>query len=451
MYPLLTILGIAKWSISDIQSPSHDPAKQEHGYFSGSTRNRNISLSPWGGGPVPADDDFMRRLFRKWDTEIEKSLTLQNVVVGMAHVKGSRDIMTNIAYFFELFDDDSDGKIDRDGILKMSEALLFLGRRGLESAPITSPSTTSLGTSGDQTPIASKDEQFLSAVSSFIRRCFEYADPDHVADLEETNGAVEDFSIGDDDDLMDLGPVSPKSPTSPRSLPKMNLPPMPSEDKPHTHAANIALDPAHPLFITLPTFRMLILADEVLEHFFDTAFPNSFHLADAPASTSSSSNLTTFTNLGRVMPSSSSGPVPGSGGVVPPGKGLRGMLDNIVSDGMRVATEVRRRMEDAGRELDRASGTAQDQDEEDEEHEESGRAYGGDAERRSVRDGDRDLLEGAEIGEIGDSSGKVGDLLDVDTPTPTTPSKAPAGEAHPRHRAVSESTGKRESVIEFER
>ncbi|KAK3063505.1 GTPase activating protein (GAP), partial [Teratosphaeriaceae sp. CCFEE 6253] len=57
----------------------------------------------------------------------------------------------------------------------------------------------------------------------------------------------------------------------------------------------------------------------------------------------------------------------GAGGVVGPGKGLRGVLDNIVTDGMRVAAEVRRRMDEAQRELDRGAsvrGTEEDEDEE---------------------------------------------------------------------------------------
>ena len=392
----------------------------------------------------------MRRLFRKWDASNQKSLTLQNVVVGLAHVKGSRDIMANIAYFFEMFDDDGDGKIDRDGILKMSESLLFLGRRGIETAPEISPRrSTDLGGASEQLPGASKDEQFLGAVSSFIRRCFEYADPDRDVSVEEVSGAVDDFGIGDDeDDLMDMGPLSPKSPKSPKSPrtshgQKLNLPPMPSETKPHSHAANIALDPANPLFITLPTFRMLILADEILEHFFDTVFPQSFHLADVPtSSTSASASLTTFSNIGRVMPSGSAS-VPGAGGVVPPSKGIRGMLDNIVTDGMRVATEVRKRMEEAGRELDRASGFAPEED--DEENEDAGHTSTGGLDGRSIREGDHDLLEGAELAEIGDSaggSGKGQSLLDL--------SSAEKSDSLGRLRKTSEAAAKRESVVEFE-
>src|SRR5690349_7082308 len=99
-------------------------------------------LSPWGAGPEPADHEFLRRLFQKWDTDSSSALTLQKVVSGLAGIKGKRDIMGTITYFFELYDDDGDGKVDREGILRMSEALLFLSRRGLEGS--LSPSSSSL-------------------------------------------------------------------------------------------------------------------------------------------------------------------------------------------------------------------------------------------------------------------------------------------------------------------
>jgi Sec-independent protein translocase protein TatA len=57
------------------------------------------------------------------------------------------------------------------------------------------------------------------------------------------------------------------------------------------------------------------------------------------------------------------------------------MLDNIVSDGMRVAAEVRRRMDEAQKEMDREA--RQGRDDEDDEDEASNAK-------------DADLLEGAE-------------------------------------------------------
>ena len=47
-----------------------------------------------------------------------------------------------------------------------------------------------------------KDEQFLSAVSAFIRRCFEYAEPDHPSKQNENdvNGAAEQVDLLELDD-----------------------------------------------------------------------------------------------------------------------------------------------------------------------------------------------------------------------------------------------------------
>jgi Ca2+-binding EF-hand superfamily protein len=52
--------------------------------------------------------------------------------------------MGTITYFFELYDDDGDGKVDREGILRISEALLFLSRRGLDGSLTPSASVVGL-------------------------------------------------------------------------------------------------------------------------------------------------------------------------------------------------------------------------------------------------------------------------------------------------------------------
>lgn len=396
-------------------------------------------MSPWGSGPEPAEHEFMRRLFRRWDADMTDSLSLQNVVTGFAHVKGTKDIMSNISYFFELYDDDGDGKVDREGILRISEALLFLSRRGLQDA---SPSASA-------TDIASpdrltRDEQFLSSVSAFIRRCFEYADPDHPSNkdskvVQQVKDDVDNFAIGDEDDeddLIDFGdePATPKAAKSSKNSDNSPLSPTLSETVERdqkAESANLALDPNKPLHITLPTFRMVILADEVLEQFFEVGFSSSFRLADEPLPFSSSaSNLTTFSNAGK-QPITSLGVVGGAGaGVVPPGKGLRGMLDNIVSDGMRVATEVRRRYDEAQKELERESRHGR---EDEEEEDDEGRGA--------------DLLEGAEAAAV-DSSKGDGGLGDFLKPVGNS-GGAPEGEVKTtRNRSASDASRK---VVEFER
>lgn len=416
------LAGVAKWAVTDSPTPQ-SPVKEEksNGYFGGTTRNR--PTSQWGNGPEPADHDFMQRLFARWDVDGAGALSLQNVVGGLAPIKGDRDIMSSISYFFELYDDDKDGKVDREGILRISEALLFLSRRGL-----TSNSTAEIEVGPDGQP-RSKDEQFLGAVSAFIRRCFEYADPDHPSRQgeQETTEHLDKFSLGDDedeggDDLMNLGEGEEKAEksddkpaeeeasevTSPSAADDSMLS-RPSGNtfgqtkKPETAAANAALDPSSPVHITLPTFRMLVLADETLEYFFDSGFANSFHLADAPLP---SSTVTSQSLLGQQQQNLLGAGVPkdavpalspgGAGaGVVPPGKGLRGMLDNIVTDGMRVATEVRRRMDEAQKEIDKGASTRGTEDESDDDEDEV----------------DRDLLMGAEAdaGSAGRKESGAGD------------------------------------------
>ncbi len=413
----------------------------------------------------------MRRLFESWDTEKTSSLGLQNVVTGLAAVKGTRDIMSSISYFFELYDDDNDGKVDREGILGISEALLFLSRRGLEpaasSASSASDSQDALDGGKPTLRRDTADEQFLSSVSAFIRRCFEYADPDHPSHREaekppNASDEVADgnaaFSIGEDDesDLIDVvsetnaehSSQSPhrQSESSASLLSRTST----SSSRPDTKSANLALDPANPLHITLPTFRMVILADETLERFFDSAFSNSFRLSDAPLppSSLSSSNLTTFSNAASRVNSGS--PISPGGSLslprrapVPPGKGIRGMLDNIVSDGMRVASEVRRRMEEAQREMDRAVAHG-DEDDEDNDRSLSGNAQ--DAERRSVREADRDLLEGAEADVAGAEAGGKSSILDAPIDNLTLSTEPETGGS--LSRSTSQETKK---VVEFER
>jgi hypothetical protein len=449
------LASISKWAISDgpLASPRRDLSSERNSYFGSFRRSDPNLLSPWGGGPEPADHEFMQRLFRKWDVANSSSLTLQNVVTGLAQIKGGRDIMGTITYFFELYDDDGDGKVDREGILRVSEALLFLSRRGLEGALSNSNSTMLLNgmAEGEGTPSSppiggTVNERFLGSVSAFIRRCFEYADPDHSSNQDETArttnsdvpaGSKEEvpadesaFAIGDEEDdeeedLLAFGDSATHSRAGGKK--KINLGSMPPatgrppvEDvsrravsKAQSEKANVALDPSNPLHITLPTFRMVVLADELLEQFFESSFPTSLHIIDGlpNAANQSSSSLTTFSglNFSRAATMSPSAVQPGLAGA---GRGLRGVLDNIVTDASRVAAEVRRRMDEAQRELERNALPGQrDEDEEDEEDLQgpvkSSGAYGADAERRSVRSSDRDLLDGADA-DAGDTKGMDG-------------------------------------------
>lgn len=494
--------GIARWAQGDEAAP---PAKHESW--------RIVKpMSEWGSGNVaPADHDFTQRLFGKWDVDHKGELGLQNVVTGVAKIKGDKDIMATIAYFFDLYDEEGNGRVDREGILKMSEGLLFLSRKGF-GPPLSAANrarrntTVSLSDSVEESMRDSGDEKFLSGVSAFIRRCFEYADPDNVnpidsAALRESPSATSiidstaddlgNFSIGDDEDdgedLMDMEDT-PKSPATTTPATPSTISPQPARTTSSASgtaplidpksSANAALNPEKPLYITLPTFRMLILADETLEHFFESAFPASFCLADTPsdpaslsrASTMSSagSTLTTFSNLRPAMSPRVDQAVPdtagAAAGVVPPGsRGLRGMLDNIVTDGMRVASEVRRRVDEAQRELERNTssgaldpsasaqgsrrhdGDEHDDDDDDEGHgvleeeEADAKSIGG----RSVREDDRDLLEGADAEAV-----QYGGESLLDTPVPEAGESRPVGgNGKGRARGASEASAK---FVEFD-
>lgn len=430
-YLLTRALGIAKWAREDASTMSQGFKfeKLNHFHYNNSVKRRNAYSSGFGTDWVPADHQFMKRLFKKWAVDDSSTLNLQSVVSGFAPLKGTRDIMSTIAYFFDLYDDDKDGKIDRDSILAISEALLFLSRQGVEGTltPVASSTDFRQSTSSEISSVPGEmaDVNFLSSVSAFIRRCFEYADPDHPSNKD---GVKEENVIDGDEKAEPIAKEQSKEDnlsqldddkslnqdtslkTDPQSLSESRR----SSLKPYIESANAALDPANPLHITLPTFRMVILADETLERFFDSSFVDSFLLSSAPlpATGLGSTNLTTFSRrTASQLSLATNAPAPGPG--LPPGKGLRGMLDNLVSDGMRVASEVKRRVDEAQREVDRAGQNAEE-DEDDEEATKNAGAYGGDAERRSVREADRDLLEGAEAdaGVVGESGTAKESLLD---------------------------------------
>ena len=401
------LAGIARWAVTD--SPSGAPRDGSNA----NSRNRANSVLSSSDGPEPADHDFMQRLFGDWDSSESGRLTLQNTVTGFTKIGGSRDIMSNIAYFFHLHDDDNDGRVDREGILRMSESLLFLSRRGVRGNISPADSTTELELSqsdlmgGDEKKQTS-GEKFLSSVSAFIRRCFEYADPDHPQNQDLDQGPdsappsaklIPDIEVDatqpsliepPSDFAQSRSPppftaATPSSISSPKkkylqsasaslhplspSISSLTSPTWPDTPASRKSSANRALDPSKPLHITLPTFRMVILADETLESFFDLGLPSSFVLSTVSASASPSQSqtlrngaATTFSGLSLSGTSGTAyrpSPVP-SPGLPSPAitglaavKGLRGVLDNIVTDGIRVAAEVKRRMDEASAEMER--------------------------------------------------------------------------------------------------
>ena len=431
------LANTARWAVTDSPSSSGREVTSP----TQSQRKRSNTMSQWGSGPEPADHDFMQRLYGKWDESQQGEMSLQQLVRGLAHFKGTTDIMNSMSLFFDLFDDEGTGKVDREGILRMSESLLFLSRRGFDGT--ITPSESNNGVTSPLSPTESQNglkmstnEKFLGSVSAFIRRCFEYADPDE--EVQAASSELESTNINDpqqEEDLLDLTETKSNTKSAASPLPTKKDP-LSDVTPPHTPSLstvpdnrrssssraashNLALDPNKPLHITLPTFRMVILADELLEQFFETFFPQSFRLSDIPPSASTlslsstntlSGNLTTFTNLGTPVKnllngSSANKTLPDvgqAGGVVEPGsRGLRGVLDNIVNDGMRMAAEMRKRMDDAQREFEknaREQGHKPYRDDEDEEEDYDEKDTG-------IGSRDQELLEGAEVASIRTTTG----------------------------------------------
>lgn len=187
-----------------------------------------------------AEHDFIDRLFYAWDFESKGALSFQDVVRGL-NLAMFNDLMGDMAWFFNLHDNNKDGFLTKDEVLKMSESLLFIFRN-------------------------EPGDQYLAAVSRLMQNAFEYADSQQpqvpseaaaaVAAVEKAQAEGRDplsghRSLLDDDDAFD-------QPTSRRST--------------------ITEHPTTLPFLSLATFRMVVLADELLEAFFSDDLRASWHL-----------------------------------------------------------------------------------------------------------------------------------------------------------------------------
>lgn len=274
--------------------------------------------------PTSSDDDpvyreqkvnFLEKLFNNWDSAKLGELTINDVVLGLDRLV-SPDLLESMNYFFSLFDQDSDGELQKDEILQMSEGLLLLttpwktGRyvdiltkKAIEDdiAEEIVKETSEVFQSTDQIQLpsgvtidedkyrAQQSERYLKAASRFLKRCFEYAKP---LDLDQN---IDLLDLSDDDDRTEEAKEAKKK-------------------KFATLTANVALDPTHPTVIDIATFRMVILADETYELFFTCTLKNSIHLDQGTENNGNN-------------------------------KVLKSMFDGIIADGRRVAEQVRRRVD----------------------------------------------------------------------------------------------------------
>lgn len=291
-------------------------------------------------------DKFLKRLFIKWDNSNCGEILLVDLVVGM-HKLMDPDLLTSISNFFDLYS--LDDRVDREGILTISEDLLYITTPWKEGKLLDSLTTAAIenaiadqiyqqrqasGSKTDDIPLpASVDidrakiesqqlERYLSAASTFIQRAFEYAQP------------------AEDEVLL-------------RDLPV---------DDAYTH--NAALNPSTPVFLNLPTFRMVVLADETYELLFSQTLRDACHV-DKPL-------VSKFDTM----------------------RNLRDMFDGLLADGREVAKKVRRRMDSAAH-PDNASVKSTKSTKEEEEDDD---VFG----VTDIDDKDKDLLLGAEAQALAD-------------------------------------------------
>ncbi|EGG09085.1 uncharacterized protein MELLADRAFT_77188 [Melampsora larici-populina 98AG31] len=202
---------------------------------------------------VAVDHELIDRLFFDWDKSRKGSLSLQDVVHGMdQHL--NNDLMANIQVFFALHDNDKDGSLSKDEVLQLSESLLFIFRN-------------------------EPGDQYLAAVSKLMQNAFEYAD----ALQADGKGSYQ----------VDEKAAEKEKPATEVELNEKTSAPTTTED---ANDQSKISNPHRP-YLSLATFRMCVLADELLESFFETDFTNSWKLTSDLAVTPTSSTLIKNSNI----------------------------------------------------------------------------------------------------------------------------------------------------------
>ncbi|KAK4058097.1 hypothetical protein OIO90_000836 [Microbotryomycetes sp. JL221] len=168
----------------------------------------------------PVNHQLLDRVFRFWDHSSSGGLTFQDLILGLDDVLFN-DLMANIAWFFGVHDSDGDGYLTKDEVLQVSESLLYIFRN-------------------------EPGDRYLGSVSNLLQNLFEYA--------ESTKP--------EENPPLDTG---------------LARSPDPDTGKPRGGRSIVADDPDRP-YLALATFRMCILADSLLEEFFEADLTNSWRL-----------------------------------------------------------------------------------------------------------------------------------------------------------------------------
>lgn len=221
-------------------------------------------------------NDFVYRLFNRWDSQMLGVLTLQDICTGLDALVDP-DLMDAMAYFFDLYDATGCGHVDREGILKMSEGLLFLTRPYRESAaPVLDFFSLRL-LNENQQAIAKAKEHNEMVRQETERKREEGDEEDDRASLKsqatsksskslrslteiEVPNALDIHNVQHEQSVRYLSAVS-------NFINRAFEYATPSPDASPSAATKIT-EPDAPRYISLATFRMVVLADETLETFF---------------------------------------------------------------------------------------------------------------------------------------------------------------------------------------
>lgn len=275
-------------------------------------------LVPWvnlnyQNNELHSQNSFLRRLYKHWSRE--GVMTFETLCTGLNKFV-DRDGMRLITAFFELYDDEGTGMLPKSHIMQIADDLIYITtpwRTGALFDQITNkmleqriaqvlirrqqkmkeqglteneePNNIPTNLSYDREKYEKlQADRYLSSSSNFLKLSFQYAIP-----KEEEE---------EDVNLIEI-------------------------DKSHHRELeaikhNKALDPSHQLYINESTFRMVIVTDETYSSFFDNELWSSFRVNEE---TEMASNNGMISNL-------------------------RGAVNVVMTSGQRVATEVKRQMDE---------------------------------------------------------------------------------------------------------
>ncbi|KAG0014187.1 hypothetical protein BGZ81_000600 [Podila clonocystis] len=232
--------NIARWAQVDDDQMDHDDNNTGTGSPNHRRRGSTSTTSTARERRRVVGKHFISRLFERFDDNGTGLLSLQEVTNGLGDIIHG-DLMTRMQLFFDMHDLNKDGTLSRDEILGMSESLLFIFR-------------------------FDDGDSYLGAISNFIRNAFEFAekvDAVKMAEEDATTEAKEDF---DEDKKEDAAEQESSEKEEGSSTPTDQT------------ASKAPEEPE--IQMSLPSFRMVVLADETLERFFDSGFANSFKLLE---------------------------------------------------------------------------------------------------------------------------------------------------------------------------